>query len=143
MSIEVSENQVEQLMAQDLDELFADLALADAGTRGPFGLSLESLTDTRSAMSAKSGATAAGMDGLFGLGRLIFNRVWPTVRGVVCALYAENDGDSEVKGWVTTVATAVLAAASVSSPVAIIVAVIAMKMGLDRLCATGAEAAPA
>ena len=143
MSIEVSKTQVEQLMAQDLDDLFADLALADAGTHGPFGLSLESLSDTRGAMSAKSGATAAGMDGLFGLGRRIFNRVWPTVRGVVCALYAENDGDGEAKGWVTTVATAKLAATSVASPVAIIIAVIAMKMGLDQLCATDAEAAPA
>ena len=142
MSIRISQNDLDRLMKQDVNELLRDLAIADAGADGQQGIALDSLSTLKGVMSAEGADGLEAFD-VLGLGRRIFNRVWPLVKDVVCALYSKNDGEGELKGWVTTLATAVLAAASVSSPVAIIVAVIAIKMGLDRLCGADSEATPA
>ena len=143
MSVQVTQEQVDELMAKDIDELLIDLAIAEAGSDAEIGLALGSLADMKSAMSVEGGAELASSSAILKIGKRKFNRVWPAVKAVICALYAENEGEGPLKGWVSTLTTAILAGVTIGPFGAAVVAVVIIKMGLDSLCAAGADAQPA
>src|SRR5690349_5519043 len=96
-------NDLAALGDRDLDELYADLALAEAGSQSDMGKATASLAAFRTELAA------AGADDVFGWlvrkGKAVFDRLWPAVKAVTCRIYAEDGVEgSALAGWVQKVA---------------------------------------
>lgn len=129
-----------QLNSQDVEELYADLALTDAGTAGTLGLNLSGLSTMKGIMNAEAAAAGDIWSWLVQKGKALFNDLWPQMKSLVCEIYKEDGDDASVlAGWVAKVATAILTIVNVTAAVAILVVTIAIKVGLNKLCNAGAE----
>lgn len=140
VQVKLSESEFNDLEAQSVNDLYADLAITDAGTAGSMGLDLESLTSIRAIMRAEDAAPDNIISWLVNKGKAIFNKLWPAAKAVVCAVYKEDGGDSgDLKGWVAKVAAMLVGLLNITAAAAILVVTIAIKLGLDALCDTGSE----
>lgn len=137
-AVAVTTADLETLDALDLDELYTDLALAEIGTEPNIGAALENLASVRALMTAEATADANPIRWLINKGKAIFNRYWPAVRTTVCNLYNDADGD-----WITTAATAIAAFLGIAAAVAVLIIKIAIKLGMEMLCAADASPQPA
>ena len=118
---------------RDLDKLYADLALAEAGSQSDIGAATASLEAFRSEFAVAGAGDVLGW--LARRGKAIFERAWPAARAVTCKIYQEDGKEgSKLAGWVEKAAAAVLAAISVTWAVAVLIVTIAVKLGLDALC---------
>lgn len=144
VQVSLSAEDYSALDSQELDDLYANLALTDAGTAGTMGLSLNSLSSLKSVMSAE-GATSGGvLSWLIHKGKALFNSLWPGAKSLVCAIYKQDgDDQSKLKGWVEKVAAALVGLLNITAAVAILIVSIAIKLGLDAICDTGASDQPA
>ena len=121
------------IQTRGLDQLYADLALAEAGSQSDFGAATSSLAAFRSEFAAAGVGDVLGR--LAARGKALFDLLWPTVEGITCDIYAEDgDEESQLAGWVEKVAAAVLAAISVTWAVAVLIVAIALRYGLKELC---------
>lgn len=139
VQVSLSEQEFGQLQANDIDDLYANLALTDAGTAGTMGLSLSSLSSMKAIMSAEGAASGGILHWLVEKGRALFDALWPAAKSLVCAIYKEDSGDSDLKGWVAKVAAALVGLLNVTAAVAILVVSIAIKLGLDAICGAGGD----
>lgn len=119
----------------DLDDLYANLAIADAGTQPDLGMAMHSLAMVRTSMAADSMASAISLGGLIAKGKALFNRYWPTVKEAVCKVWNDHGED-----WLGKAADAVAAILHLPAAVIAFVLKIAVKRGMELVC--GADAAP-
>jgi hypothetical protein len=129
---------VGDLETVDVEELYADLAIAEAGSEAHVGTALESVAAVRALVAADPAALADPLGGLVRKGKQIFNRYWPAVKTVVCKLY-ESSGDD----WIAAAATAIAALLGVGGAVAALILKIAIKIGMALICAADASPQPA
>lgn len=122
----------------DLDDLYADLALAEAGTEPDIGMAIESITSIRKMMAADSAVAAISLGGLIRRGKRIFNRYWPIVRDAVCKLWNEHGPD-----WLDKAADVISAILRLPKVVIALILKIAVKLGMDAICGDAAEPQPA
>ena len=122
----------------DLDDLYANLALAEAGTQPDVGMALHSLSSTRAMLAADSAAAAVSLGGLARAGRRIFNRYWPIVKDAVC-----NVWDAHGEDWLEKAADAISAIVRIPKVVIAFILKIAVKLGMDLICGDDATPQPA
>ena len=139
VQVSLSQEEFSELQSDNLDDLYASLALTDAGNAGAMGLSLNSLSSLKSVMSAENAAPGGIIGWLIQKGRALFNSLWPAAKALVCGIYKEDSGDSDLKDWVARVAAALVGLLNITAAVAILIVTIAMKLGLDAICSTGSE----
>jgi hypothetical protein len=139
VQVKLSESEFNALEGQSLNDLYADLAITDAGTAGSLGLDLESLGSIKAVMAAEDASPANIASWLISKGKALFNQLWPAAKAVVCQIYGEDKGDTDLKGWVARVAAAIVGLLNITAAAAILVVTIALKLGLDALCDTGSE----
>lgn len=125
-----------RLDSLDLDQLYAELAISDAGAEPEIGDALDSVAELRTMMSAD--AVASSIGGLIRRGRRIFNRHWPRVKEIVCKFYEEHGED-----WIAKAAEAVAKALGLPGAVAAYIIKIAIKLGMDAICDADATPQPA
>jgi hypothetical protein len=128
----------QQLDSVDVDDLYADLAIAEAGSEAHVGAALESVASVRALVAADAASIANPLGALIRKGRQIFNRYWPAVRAIVCKLY-EGSGDD----WIGAAATAIASLLGVGGAVAALILKIAIKIGMALVCAADASPQPA
>ena len=121
------------IQTRDLDQLYADLALAETGSQSNFGAAAASFDALHSDLAAAS--VGDFLRRLVDRGKAIFERLWPAAKAVTCKVYDEDGKpDSPLGGWVEKAAAAVLAAISVPWAVAVLIVTIAVRVGLNKLC---------
>lgn len=138
VQIALTSSEFAAIEAEDLDGLYADLALADAGTAAHVGLAVGSLKSIQSVMGAENASIGDFRSWLVKRGKALFNSLWPAVKSIVCKLYAEQD-EEPIKDWVAKVAAAILGVIHVAAAAAVFIVTIALKLGLDALCDTDEE----
>jgi hypothetical protein len=143
MQVTLTEANLAGLESTRLDDLYAQLALADAGTAANIGAAMESLASVRASMLAGGATEAVSLGGLIDIGKRVFNRLWPAVKAIVCKIYEENGKDGPLKDWIEAAATAAASLLGIAGPVAVLVITIAAKVGLGMLCDANAPAQPA
>ena len=105
------------------NDLLAQLGLAVAGTdHDPQG-GFKTLNKAK---------TMAWLDWR-ALGEAFFEKVWPQIKSTLCEAYAEYTETD--KDWIEQAATALLALINVGSAIAVLIVKIAIKKGLDAICA--------
>ncbi|WP_143276048.1 hypothetical protein [Brevundimonas diminuta] len=126
MAIVIANTHLADLESASLDDLFGELGMASFGADA----------DVSSALGNLSGAKAIVLKGgwmsFVERGIAFFRSIWPTVKPIVCAAYAEyteSDGD-----WIGRIAGAILGVINVTAAVAVLILKIAIKQGLDTLC---------
>ena len=131
-------NSADRLDDLDLDDLYAELAIAEAGTEPDLGLALDSIAEVRSLMSADNVAAGASLGGLIRKGKRIFNRYWPAIKDAVCKVWDEHGEEGIDKA-------AEIISSLLRLPKAVIKLIlkIAVKKGMDALCDTDASPQPA
>lgn len=125
-----------RLDSLDLDQLYAELAISDAGAEPEIGDALASVAELRSMMSETAAAPSLGA--LIRRGRRIFNRYWPRAKEIVCKFYKEHGED-----WIAKAAEAVAKALGLPGAVAAYIIKIAIKLGMDAICDANASPQPA
>jgi hypothetical protein len=125
---------VGNLETVDVDDLYADLAIAEAGSEVHIDDALRSVASVRAMVAAES----ASLGGLARKGKQIFNRYWPAVKTIVCKLYDEKGED-----WISAAATAIAAFLSVGGAIAALILKIALKLGMELICDADASPQPA
>ncbi|MFN3669910.1 MAG: hypothetical protein ACK4VY_11410 [Brevundimonas sp.] len=105
------------------EDLLAQLGLAVGGTD----------YDPAGGMSTLKKAKNMAWPDWRALGEAFFSNVWPQIKDVLCTAYKEySEGDKE---WIERVAEALLGLINIGSAIAILLVKIAIKKGLDALCA--------
>jgi hypothetical protein len=122
----------------DLDDLYADLALAEAGTEPDISMAMESLASIRTMMAADSAAAAISVGGLIRKGKRIFNKYWPIVRDAVCKLWKEHGED-----WLDKAADVISAVLRLPKVIIALILKIAIKLGMAAICSDDAAPQPA
>jgi hypothetical protein len=81
MQVTLTDADLASLGDSKLDDLYSQLALADAGTAANIGAAMESLASVRASLLAAGGATEAiSLGGLIDTGKRVFNRLWSKPR---------------------------------------------------------------
>ena len=138
MPITITDDDTALLDNASVDDLYSHLGGADAAPQP------EAVSASLAALHANAKAASPGLlDDLKAKGKALFDKYWPMVQAKVCALYAEDGGSGDKKGWIAKAAGAIAAAFNLTATVAVLVIGIAIKLGLDALCATQPAAAPA
>ena len=129
MPITVTDDDTAILDSASVDDLYGHFGGADAAPQ-PETVSLSALH-----ANAKA-ADPSLLQDLKSKGKALFDKYWPMVQAKVCGLYAEDGGSGDRKGWIAKAADAIAAAFNLTAAVAVLVIGIAIKLGLDALCAT-------
>ena len=138
MPITITDDDTAILDNASVDDLYGHLGGADAAPQP------EAVSDSLAALGAKARTADPGLlQDLASKGRALFEKYWPMVQAKVCSLYAEDGGSGDRKGWIAKAAGAIAAAFNLTATVAVLIIGIAIKLGLDALCATEPAAAPA
>jgi hypothetical protein len=138
MPITITDDDTAILDNASVDDLYGHLGGAEAAPQP------EAVSDSLTALSAKAKtADPSLLQDLASRGKALFDRYWPMVQAKVCGLYAEDGGSHDRKGWIAKAAGAIAAAFNLTATVAVLVIGIAIKLGLDALCATEPATAPA
>ncbi|WP_291836531.1 hypothetical protein [Brevundimonas sp.] len=111
------------LQSTSEEDLLGQLGLAVMGSEG----------ESASLKSLQAASLDFSWPNFIQAGMNYFNRIWPTVKSVVCEAYEAYSEDN--KAWIEQAATALLALINVGSAIAILIVKIAIKKGLDTLCA--------
>ena len=122
----------------DVDELFAQLAIAEAGTEPDLGLALKSISEIRTMMSAEGAMSADSLGGLIRRGKQIFNRYWPAIKDALCKLWNEHGQE-----WLDKAADVISSILRLPKIVIAIILKISVKLGMDALCDANASPQPA
>lgn len=117
------------------DDLYKHLGMASLGTRS-FSESVSSMNMLMSTAANTNAAVATKSlgDSLLEKGKEFFEWSWKRIKGIVCTIYTgkTNIGDKDLA---TYIAGVVAAAGTVTNPLAALIITIAVKKGLDKLCA--------
>lgn len=123
--IAISQEDFDALEGATEQDLLGQLGLAVTGSDGADqGSSLKGL---------RTASAALAWPNFIQIGINFFNHIWPSVKDIVCQGYEAYTADD--KEWIERAATAVLGLVNVGSAIAILIVKIAIKKGLDALCA--------
>jgi hypothetical protein len=117
-----------------IEEMYRQLAIIDAGV----GSKLSSVTISAKSfdyLASDSSNIGDFLEKLAISGKAIFDKNWPAIKSYVCAVYGQNGQDGPLKDWVQSVVSAIVAGLGISGNVAAALVLIAVKLGLDSLCA--------
>lgn len=132
--VAVSTAEMNALEGLSEDELYARLAIADAGTSDLVASGLEKLELVASV------ASAADKDSvwikLIELGRKIFDEYWPKAKKYVCDNWKSED--SPIKDWIEKIGDTLADLLGLPAKIVVIILTIAAKAGFDRLCEVNA-----
>ena len=132
-------NSDDRLDDLDLDDLYAQLAIAEAGTDPDLGEAGDSLREIRMMLTAEKFASTESLHGLIGRGKRIFNKYWPKIREAVCKAWNEHGED-----WLDKAAEIIAGILPFLPKFAVrIILKIAVKLGMDAICDTNASPQPA
>lgn len=132
----ISKADLERLEATSLDDLYAELAIAEAGTEDEVGSALGTVSSLRVAVATPESADSLGW--LIRRGKKIFNRHWGSIKDAVCQFY-KDEGEK----WIEKAAEAIAKLLSLPGALVALILKIAIKLGMDMLCGTDAPAQPA
>ncbi len=121
--VAISDQDFAAFSSESEDDLLTQLGFAIGGT------DLDPQGATTTLRKAKSMAMPDWLD----LGSRFFNRVWPQIKSIICTGYEEYTAGN--KEWIEQAATALLALLNIGSAIAILLVKIAIKKGLDAICA--------
>jgi hypothetical protein len=129
--------QVQEVWNMSEEDLYKHLGMASLGTESvseAFG-SMEMLMSTARNTDAKLASESLG-DSLLKRGQRVFVSLWDGLKEVVCTIYKDKTGIGDAKDLVAYLVAAVVAAGTISNPLAVLVITIAFKKGLEKLCTT-------
>lgn len=127
--VDVATQDLNQLNSLDLDDLYARLAIADAGTTDVVDSGFKKLELVASVLNVGVGNKFK----LIELGKKIFEEYWPMAKDYVCENW--NGDDSPIKDWIEDVGEGIANLLGVPGKVAVLVLTIAVKLGFNALCA--------
>ena len=132
-TIDLSEAEARQLESESLNDIYASLALTDAGTAKSAGVAISSVASIKTIVRAEEATTENIFDWLAARGKALFEKYWPAVKEEICRLYTGED-PANVKEWIERAAVVILGVLNITAAAAVFVAVLALRMGLNRLC---------
>jgi hypothetical protein len=129
--------QVQTAWTMSEEDLYKHLGMADLGTRSV----TEAVDSMNMLISAAANTDAASATLFLGQsllenGHRVFELLWGGLKDLVCTIYSEKSSIGDAKDLATYIAAVVVAAGAISNPLAVLVITIAVKKGLDNLCAT-------
>jgi hypothetical protein len=129
--------QVQTAWTMSEEDLYKHLGMADLGTRSVTeAVDSMNMLMTAAANTDSASATMSLGQSLMEKGQRVFVSLWDGLKEVVCTIYKDKTGIGDAKDLVTYLVAAVVAAGTISNPLAVLVITIAVKKGLDTLCAT-------
>lgn len=127
--------QVQEAWSMSVEDLYKHLGMASLGARS-FSESKSAMNMLMSAAAntdAKLATKSLG-DSLLENGEAFFNWLWDDVKGIVCTIYNDKTAIGDAKDLASYIVGVVVAAGTISNPLAVLVITIAVKKGLDKLC---------
>lgn len=116
-----------------LDELYEGLGVTGLGWDGP-----QDAMETRIVLleASRKPMSINMVDTLRSRGMSLFEKMWEQVRDFVCYLYRERPKfEGQELDLAQYIAAALIAAGKLANPIVAFVAMIAVRRGLDNLCA--------
>ena len=128
--------QVDAVWDKSEDDLFKYLGMAYLGT-----VSIDESIDSMNALVSVAGDSNADSaistlgNNLQVKGQHYFKLLWDDLKGVVCTIYNGKTNIDQEKDLAAYLVDVVIAAGKIANPLAALVITIAVKKGLDKLCA--------
>ncbi len=127
--------QVEQAWVMSDEDLYRHLGMASLGTSN-FNESVGSMKMLMSTAANTDAdlATKSLGDSFLSAGQVFFAQMWDSLKGVVCSIYNDkiNIGDKDLAAYIVGI---LLAAGTITNALAVLIVTIAVKKGLNNLCA--------